>query len=203
MKFYLNTIKNIQQTLLTMGVVILLILPSLIVFKPELVTHGIYDAFFLVSHVTLLLVMVVRPLADIFTKVRFIRPLVILRKGLGVVSASIIVALLLARIMVDPVGFGQEVVTLEYWSLLDLSFLAHVADIAAVILLVTSNNLSKKLLGWAWKKIQKLAYVYFYFSALYVYLVFGDQKMLVFVVIVTLLTFVAFLRNRLRDQVIS
>ena len=203
MKFYLNTIKNIQQILLTVGVVILLILPSLIVFKPELVTHGIYDAFFLVSHVTLLLVMIVRPLADIFTKVRFIRPLVILRKGLGVVSASIIVALLLARVMVDPVGFGQEVVTLEYWSLLDLSFLAHVADIAAVILLVTSNNLSKKLLGWAWKKIQKLAYVYFYFSALYVYLVFGDQKMLVFVVIVTLLTFVAFLRNRLRDQVIS
>jgi DMSO/TMAO reductase YedYZ heme-binding membrane subunit len=37
----------------------------------------------------------------------------------------------------------------------------RLSEVTALILFVTSNNFSQKLLGKNWKRIQKLAYVYF------------------------------------------
>jgi len=124
--------------------------------------------------------------------------LVILRKGTGVFSASIIVSFILAKLIVDPSGYLSSFSTLSYWSVTNLALFAHLADISAVLLLVTSNQLSKRLLQKNWKRIQRLSYVYFYASATYVIFILHDSKVIWYLIIVTILTLLAFFNNRQR-----
>ena len=102
---------------------------------------------------------------------------------------------MLSKIIINPYEFFSSFLTYKYWSLINYALLAHLADISAIALLVTSNNLSKKILGGWWKKIQKLAYVYFYASSLYVFLSYGDIKMAYFISTITTTTFLAFIIN--------
>lgn len=196
MKTYLTTIKYLQTITLSLGVSLLIILPSILTLAPDAVSTSL---LFAVAHTTLFLVMAIRPLADLLPQFRFIRPLVILRKGVGVLSASIIVSFIISKLIMDAGGYLESYLSLDYWSVSNLALFAHSADVAAVILLITSNNLSKKILGANWKRIQKLAYVYFYASGIYVFGQFGDTLVLTYMVIVTVLTTLAYLSNKQRD----
>jgi len=202
MKYYIKAISYTQEFLLGLGIFILMALPLAVLYDIEAVTSqslALYD----VVHITLFFVMVIRPLADIWTSTQYVRPLVILRKGFGVVSASIVVAFLLAKIIADPSGYIQNFFTTAYWSLENYALFAHLADVTAILLLVTSNRFSKRVLGAWWKRIQRLSYVYFYASALYVYLSFGENLILSFMAIVTIVTLVAYVKNTLKMEVIK
>ena len=196
MKTYLKSIKVAQTTLLALGIGILALLPSAMVFYAPYFTSGLTASLYTLAHVSLFLVMIVRPLADLFKGVRFIRPLVILRKGMGVFSASIIVSFIIKKIIMDAGAYFGSLATVSYWSLTNLALLAHLADISAVLLLITSNSFSKKLLGPNWKRIQRLSYVYFYGSAFYVGIMLNDTIVLVYALIVTVLTMLAYVKNR-------
>ncbi len=196
MKIYFKIIKITQEILLATSILTLMLLPYLTVFYPSIITGNSINILFSISHFFLVFVMLIRPLADIFRTNKWIRPLVILRKGAGVISASIIVSFILGKLMVDPIGYIQNVGTLQYWSMQNLAALAHLADISAIILLITSNNFSRNLLGTTWNTIQKLSYVYFYFSALYVILTFGSISLVIAIILVTTLTLIAFIKNR-------
>ncbi len=203
MKTYFKLIKITQIALMDLSMGILLILPIIISFTPEKISEASMNNLYLISHISLFFVMIIRPLADIIKGTKLIRPLVILRKGGGVLSASIIVSLILAKIIVSPTGYFSSIGTIKYWSLNDLALLAHLGDISAVILLITSNSLSKRIFKSGWKKIQKLSYLYFYTSSLYVFLLYGDEKIVWAISIVTVLTFVAFIMNKRKRLVIS
>ncbi len=194
MKTYLYVIKRTQLALLGISIGILMVLPGILVLYPEIPNYKILYA---AAHVSLFLVMIVRPLADLLPRIRFVRPLVILRKGMGVFSASIIVSFLLTKLIMDPLGYLAGFATAEYWSLENLALLIHLADISAILLLITSNNLSKRLLGSNWKRLQRLSYVYFYGSALYVFFILEDNLALMYMSIVTALSILAFLRKRI------
>ena len=196
MKTYLTIIKYLQTITLSLGVVLLIVLPSILTLAPDLIETSL---LFAVAHTTLFLVMAIRPLADLLPQFRFIRPLVILRKGVGVLSASIVVSFIISKLIMDAGGYFENFFSLSYWSVISLAFFAHSADVAAVILLVTSNNLSKKILGVNWKRVQKLAYVYFYASGIYVFGMFGDTLVLSYMVAVTVLTTLAYFSNKQRD----
>lgn len=200
MKIYLKFIKQSQRVLLAVSILTMAILPLLLVFRADSLSDAAIQNLYAVSHVFLLFVMTIRPLADIFIENRWLRPLVILRKGAGVMSAAIAVSFLFAKLIVDPLGYLGSIGTLQYWSMWNYAVLAHMADISAVILIATSNNLSKKLLDGWWKKIQKLSYVYFYGSAFYVFLSYGDTALLVAMIMVTALTLLAYFENRERRQ---
>ena len=193
MRTYLTLIRHSQQLLLIVSIGILSILPAMLVLYPTVPNFG---TLFAAAHLSLFLVMIVRPLADLLPTLRFVRPLVILRKGMGVFSASIIVSFILAKLIVDPLGYLSDFGTTAYWSLNNLALFVHFADISAILLLVTSNNLSKRLLGPNWKRIQRLSYVYFYGSALYVFFILGDGLSLFYMVVVTFLTVLAYLNNK-------
>lgn len=194
MKTYFNFIKHFQNLLLAVAIIILCTLPSALVLTPHWFNDATYYWLYAIAHFTLFLVMLVRPLADILQGVKWLRPLVILRKGMGVFSASIIVSFILSKIIMDAGGYLGSFATLDYWSLTNLALLAHLADISAILLLVTSNNLSKKLLGKNWKRIQRLSYVYFYGSALYVFFILHETIVAYYLAIVTLVTILAWLR---------
>lgn len=198
MKLYLKTIKYTQEILLAISILILMVLPSFLVFQMDQVNDAFIQKLYAFSHISLFFVMMIRPLADIFLQTKWLRPLVILRKGVGVFSASIIVSFILEKIIISPSEFFSSILTLQYWSMNNWAVFAHLADMSAILLLITSNNLSKKILGSWWKKIQKLSYVYFYGSALYVYLSYKDTHLLYAMILVTVVTAWAYLKNRKR-----
>lgn len=196
MRTYLKTIQITQKIVLGISIFLLLALPLIIVFTPDLLSDNGVLFMYDLSHIFVFLVMIVRPLADIFTRTKLIRPLVILRKSFGVFSASLIVSFILSKIIINPTAYFSSFLTLKYWSLAHYSLLAHIADISAIILLITSNNFSKRILGSWWKKIQKLSYPYFYASALYVFLISGHVSMLISMFIITALTMLAYVKNQ-------
>jgi len=200
MKIYLTFIKYVQETLLVISVTIMMVFPLVLAFRPETISSVVTQQIYAISHLFLFFVMMIRPLADIFITNTFIRPLVMLRKGAGVLSASIIVSFIFAKLIVDPVSYITSIGTAHYWSMVDYVVLAHMADLSAIVLLVTSNSFSKRILGSWWKIIQKLSYVYFYGSALYVFLTYGSISQLVALVLVTMVTVIAYIKNRKRKQ---
>lgn len=200
MKTYIIAIQYAQKISLGVSILILLVLPPIVVFYPEIIAGEVTQLLYDISHFVLFFVMIVRPLADIFSGTNKIRPLVPLRKGFGVLSAAIIVSFILAKIIMNPYGYFAAYGTLQYWSLTNFSVLAHLADVSAIILIITSNNLSKRILGPLWKKVQKLSYVYFYGSAAYVFFALGDTKMLALIFVVTALTLWAYIENKKRRE---
>lgn len=195
MKKYFTIINLTQQFLLILSIAILAILPSILALsESDIPTTWLYS----LAHGSLFFVMIIRPLADLLPQYSFIRPLVILRKGVGVFSSAIIVSFIISKLIIDPTDYLSGFSSPAYWSITNLALFAHLADIAAVLLLVTSNNLSKRILGKNWKRIQRLSYVYFYGSGLYVTIMFGDQLVYAYLIIVTLLTTLAFLNNHHR-----
>ena len=202
MRTYLTTIKYLQEYLLWISVVVfLLIIPSAIVFLPDFMDWGNLKIFlFNLSLGAVTFVMAIRPLADLFRGVKFIRPLVILRKCFGVLSASIIFGFFLSKVIASGGTYFSEILKPEYWSWEKYKILAHLGDITAFMLLITSNNFSKNILGKWWKRIQKLAYLYFYSGALYEYLVFGQNMALWAVILVSILVLVAFIKNRKKEN---
>lgn len=195
MKHYFIFIALLQNILLGMGVLILMVLPLLILYTPDSIFT--YTTFiYAIAHASVFFVMLIRPLADIFRGVRIIRPLVILRKGSGVLSASLVVSFMIAKLLADPQGYFDAFTHLAYWSFEKYALLAHLADITALLLLVTSNAFSKRVLGRWWKRVQKLSYVFFYASGLYVFLSFETKSVLYYMIIITIVTLIAYLRNR-------
>lgn len=150
------------------------------------------NALYAVSLGAVFLLMTIRPLADI-TGFVWLRRLVILRKGLGILSASIIVGLLIDTILKPGSTYLTSLFTLGYYSLDNYALLAHLGDLTAVILLMTSNVWAQKLLKRNWKRIQRLSYVYFYAGTLYEYLSFDNSFALYTVMVVTNLTVLAWL----------
>lgn len=200
MKTYLKLIEYSQQILLAIAIGIMISLPLFLVLKPEIFSNTDTQNLYLVSHIFLFFVMMIRPLADIFTNTKWIRPLVKLRKGAGVMSAAIIASFIFAKLIIDPISYFASIGTLRYWALQDYAVLGHMADLSAIILIITSNKLSKKILGAWWKKVQKLAYVYFYGSALFVYLSYGNIDQLIAIILVTTVTTIAYFKNKQRTS---
>lgn len=191
---YMRRIAKAQEILLGISLMLLAGLPLVFLYQPTVLSWlSSYLYFFSLLAVTL--VMAIRPLADLCPRTPWIRPLVILRKGVGVFSASIIVSYMLYKILLTGDAYFAEYTTRAFWSMEGYALLAHLGDITAVILLVTSNIFSKRVLGANWKRIQKLAYVYFYSGALYEYLAFQSRFALMALCVVTILVGAAYIKN--------
>lgn len=160
-----------QNALLGASLLLLGLLPPLLAFWPESLPSWLPATLFAISLYAATATMAVRPIADFWAP---LRPFVTLRKGLGVLSASSIIVFLIGKLLADPVGYLSGVATASYWSLDGYALLAHLGDLAAIPLLVTSNKFSRRAMGPWWKRVQKLAYVYFYAGAGYEALAFGS-----------------------------
>ncbi len=197
-KTYFATIAFVQELLVWVGITTLLVLPIILSYAPDLIPSQGIGLLFTISLVMVFLVMLIRPLADLFPNIVFLRPLVILRKGLGVASASIIVSFMLSRFMLDGSGYILEFLTPERWSLATGAFLSPVGDLSALVLLITSNRFAKRILSKNWKRVQKLAYVYFYAGCLYEFWFLDQTLALWFMIIVTGAVFGAYAKKRIQ-----
>lgn len=197
-KRYFEAIDILQDALLTLSLSLLVLLPITLSYFPDALPGDFITFLYEESLTAVFLVMIVRPLADLFPRISWLRPLVILRKGFGVFSASIIVSFMFAKLMTDGVDYLGVFFSASHWSFVGAKVLAPLGDLSALILLITSNKFSKRVLGKNWKRVQKLAYVYFYAGALYEYLILGQTFALWFIVIALGLSFAAFVMKRVR-----
>ncbi len=200
-KKYLASIQYLQTALLVISICAMLFLPLLLVFAPNIIPSGITILFYTISLAAVFFVMAIRPLADIFPRATWLRALVILRKGFGVLSASLIMVFVFQKIIQSGGAYFASILTPAYWSLSKYALLAHLGDLSSVPLLITSNKYSKRVLGPWWKRLQKLAYVYFYAGALYELLALHSMLALVALVLVTALVVIASAKNRSRVRI--
>lgn len=161
----MKIITDIQDILIGISLAFLVAIPVL--SKIVDIGFGVKGVLYTVSFGAVFLVMIIRPLADIFPGQLWLRRLVILRKGFGILSASIIVGFLLSTIIAPGSTYLSSLFTADFYSFDRYKFFAHVGDITGVLLLITSNTFSQRLLKRNWKRVQKLSYVYFYTGGIY------------------------------------
>ena len=97
MKTYFFFIKFTQELFLIVSILMLATLPSALALNPQWFSSSSYTWFYAIAHFALFLVMLIRPLADVLREVPWLRPLVILRKGVGVFSATIVVSFIITK----------------------------------------------------------------------------------------------------------
>lgn len=190
-------ILTIQNALIGAGIFLLGFLP----FSDTFFTNGLLyvGELFNVSFFTAFLVMIIRPLADIL-QWNWLRRLVILRKGLGIFSASIIVGLAFGKIITPESTYFATMFSPQFFSFTHYAVFAHLGDVAGFILLITSNTFSQRLLRGNWKRVQRLSYVYFFAGGIYEAFAFDNLFAFVAMVLVMFLTFLAWWIKLYRRQ---
>lgn len=183
-----------QNFLISISLILIVFLALFSAFgHDDVVTKNI---FYQISFVAVFLVMIIRPLADIFSGQKWLRKLVFLRKGFGILSAAIIVGFVFGDIIAPHSDYIRSMFTARYWSIQNCLLFAHLGDITGLILLITSNNLSMIILKKNWKRVQKLAYVYFYAGGLYEMCASNSAFAFYAMLCVIILVVIAFFMNR-------
>ena len=153
-----------------------------------------------VAWYSLVLVMVIRPLADLFPRVKWLRKLVPLRKELGILSATIVITAMAYSAYEWKAYFWYQFFSVEYWDPRAPFALGHIATIIAIPLLVTSNKLSMRLLKKNWKRVQRFSHLYFYLTVAYLFKEFHKTDVVVVGTIVLVLTILAYvIKNHSRE----
>lgn len=119
----------------------------------------LYTWLYIISWYAVVFVMLIRPLADLFPKYKFLRQLCMLRRVFGILSAMIIVTLLVDKWIWNPSSFFAFF-TPSNWSW-GYPLIARLSELTAIVLLFTSNTISQKKLWKNWKRIQRSSYIYF------------------------------------------
>jgi DMSO/TMAO reductase YedYZ heme-binding membrane subunit len=178
-----------QKIIIAISLFILVFLPASALLID--IGFGAKGWLYIISFAAVFLVMMIRPMADIFPHYLWLRRLVILRKGFGILSASIIVGFMLSAIIDPQSTYLQSFFTAHFWSFDKYTFFAHLGDVSGVILLITSNVFSQRILKQNWKRIQRLSYVYFYAGGIYEAFALNSTFALYAVLLVTNITLLA------------
>ncbi len=192
----MKKINIFQNILLGISLIILAYLPLLVAFGD--MSMNAYNILYQISFISVFLVMIIRPLADVFVKWKILRKLVLLRKGFGVLSASIVVGFMVGDIITPYSTYILSMFTAKYWSLENYIVFAHIGNLTGLILLITSNKLSMIMMGRNWKRVQKLAYVYFYSGGIYEVYALNSDFAIIALSVVTILIILAFMVKIIR-----
>lgn len=175
-------------------------------FYPSILSDNLEYFFWDLNAWTIFILMCIRPLSDIFKHLKSLRMMVPLRKELGILTASIVVSFAIAGYI--SLGIEKSLATITTWEhwgiysdMIDVIFWGRIGFVTGVILLLTSNDFSIRILGYkVWKNIQRLSYVYFFAGTYYVWQVFDKPEELWFMVIVAMLTVSAFGIKKFRKR---
>ena len=143
-----------------------------------------------VSWYSVTVLLLIRPLGDLLLRFTWLRRLLLLRQGLGILSSAVVVTNLAFTVAGDPFALFSATA----WGIDNPSTLGHIAELTGFVLLVTSNGFSQRLLGTWWKRIQRFAYFYFFAAGIYlVYL--GKTGAAVSMALVALLWIAAYIKK--------
>lgn len=152
----INPIVWIQNILILCGFLV----PVIWYFSPDY-RWNLWD----LSWYAVTILMLIRPLGDIFPKWMIFRRLLPLRQGLGILSSAVVVTNMAFSYIPSPQSFMDAYFSLQGW-VSSSAIIAHLAEISGFFLLITSNHLSQRTLGAWWKRIQRSSYIYFFAGGL-------------------------------------
>lgn len=181
-------------------IILWLISPVLLYFYPT----SFYDISWDIAWWSVFFVIIIRPIADLLPNLMIFRRILIFRKWLWILSWMIILSHFWLNINNAYINFWTTIweyfsnyFTLKKWTWMNLA--ARLSEVTALILVITSNNFSQKILWTYWKKIQKLAYVYFISGWIYIYN-FWKNEALYCMIIATFLYFSALVYKYIKNK---
>lgn len=119
---------------------------------------------------SLVFVMLIRPLADIFPNIKILRTLSMLRKEFGVFAGMLILAHFVGFIITQNVNVFSFLFNPINWSLKTYFGWGLFGLLFGLSVLLSSNKFAMKLLGKWWRRVQKLAYLFFFFGGIHIVL---------------------------------
>ncbi len=117
----------------------------------------------------LIFILLIRPLSQIFPEFKILRTLTSVRRELGILCASLILAHGMGY-FIKTKQFPHELIMQEgFWQFDNFLVWGVLGMAIAILLLITSNNIAVRVLkGW-WKPIQLLAYLFLIFGSIHVF----------------------------------
>ncbi len=119
----------------------------------------------------LIAIMLIRPLSDVIPNLKILKTLVLFRKEFGILSGVLIAIHSYKYFALGNKNILIEIFNPKYWDFNTIFGWGMAGFIITIILLLTSNNFSIRLLKNSWKKFQELSYLLFLFSAIHIALV--------------------------------
>ncbi|EKD30039.1 MAG: hypothetical protein ACD_78C00176G0001 [uncultured bacterium (gcode 4)] len=169
---YFNVLKNILRFVPFLWILILLY-PK---YYVEIWDLGWYCLLFIVFS---------RPLSDVLPKLGILKKFVALRKEIWIISWIFIVAHWLWFFLASKISVFTGLSSGDYYNLTNLFGWGMIGMYIGIILTITSNKFSKKLLGRNWKRLQRFTYLFFIFWAIHIAF-FDPEKILPLLMVVGL-----------------
>lgn len=164
---------------------------ALIIFiKPEM-----FKDFGVWGWWILLFIVFIRPLSDILPKLGLLRSITILRKELGIIAGSFILAHVIGFFLKKDLPIIASLFSAKFWNFQSFFGWGTLGLFLTIIILLTSNKWAIKLLKKYWKPVQRLTYLLALATAIHISLVNPENK-ITSSFIVALLIVVWILANR-------
>jgi len=109
----------------------------------------------------LLVILALRPASQIFVDFKILKTLLPLRKELGIFCGSLGIAHSIGYFLNAEISLPAGFLDPQIWDVSQNYFWGMIGFLIAVILTLTSNIFSMKLLQKYWKKLHKLTYLFF------------------------------------------
>lgn len=164
---------------------------ALIIFiKPEM-----FKDFGVWGWWLLLFIVFIRPLSDILPKLGLLKSITILRKELGIIAGSFILAHGIGFFLKKDLPIIASLFSPKFWNFQSFFGWGTLGLILTIIILFTSNKWAIKILKRLWKPIQRLTYLLVFTTAIHIRLVNPENKINTAIIVGLLIT-VWLLANR-------
>ena len=119
----------------------------------------------------LLVILALRPASQIFVDFKILKTLLPLRKELGIFCGSLGIAHSIGYFLNAEISLPAGFLDAQIWDISQNYFWGMIGFIIAVVLTLTSNIFSIKLLKKYWKKLHRLTYVFFIAIVIHIILI--------------------------------
>lgn len=123
----------------------------------------------------LLLIVFSRPLRDILPRLGILKKIVALRKEIWIISGVFIVTHSVWFFLNAKMSLLTWFTNPDYYNLTNLFGWWMIGMYIGIILTITSNKFSQKLLWKNWKRLQRLTYLFFIFGAIHIAFVDNEK----------------------------
>ncbi|MEF2175357.1 MAG: ferric reductase-like transmembrane domain-containing protein [Candidatus Absconditabacteria bacterium] len=141
-------------------------------------------------------IMYSRPIRDLLPKYKILNKIVSVRKGLGVVCGNFALAHGIGYFIFIESSIFDIFTSLDYWNPTSMLGAGILATLFIIPPLITSNNISIKILKRNWKIVQQLSYPAFILTGVHIYLVRHEPLALVVITIYIIIFILAFRKQK-------
>lgn len=124
----------------------------------------------------LIVILLIRPLGDIFTDFKIFRGLLPFRKELGILCGSLgishSIGFFFGSNIPLPSGFLDPLV----WNVKDYFFWGMIGFLISILLTLTSNIFSMRLLRSWWKRLHSLVYLFFIATTIHIAIMTAQRE---------------------------